>query len=356
MSRGELIREHSDALATARTGPIAAQLLATKEGWNAFVRSIITPPDLADCPPAGSPVRDSDTRMRYHGEMLPVLTPALRRGLLDARRILRTNRFRSVGRSIDIVIDGERGAGKTLLLCHIGRGYQGQLEADPAHAQGHIPVVYINVPPDRDSNLHWSLPFAEFLGLQYLRAPHKGDYRALDMTGPITHVMKHARTQLVLVDGIDRLSDAEARTALSYFETLQDQLRITFIYCGTGARDVLHAARYSGRRAHLPRQGVKFDSDLPVLWVDTIDYCPTAPEAWEGVIEAFEDDLRLHHHTPGTFLELAGYLHRRTGGYIETLNHLICQAAQEAIENGTESLTQALLDDIHTGRGDLEQP
>ncbi|WP_318205846.1 ATP-binding protein [Streptomyces sp. SCL15-4] len=355
MSRDDLINTVPDVLADARTSPLTAGLLTTKEGWNDFVHRIVLPPDLQDCAPAGITVTDNDPRMRYHGEMLPVLTPALRRGLLDARRILRTNRFRSVGRSMDMVIDGERGAGKTLLLCQIGRGYQGMIESDSGTDPNRVPVIYINVPPDRDSSMHWSLPFAEFLGLQYMRNPAKGDYRTLDVTLPVTHVMKHAGTQLVLVDGIDRLSDGEARTALSYFESLQDHTRVTFIYCGTGARDAIHAARYTGRRSKLPHQGMKFDSDMPVLWVGTIDYSPTAPEDWEDVVEAFEDDLRLHKHQKGTLIGLASYLHKRTGGYIETLNHLICQAAQEAIERGTEALTKDLLDDIHTGRGDLDE-
>lgn len=356
MNHNNLVRSDVESFPDFRTAPLTAQLLTTKEGWNDFVHRIVTPPDLQDCAPVGTRVTDNDPRMRYHGEMLPVETPALGQGLKDARRILRTNRFRSVGRSRDMVIDGERGAGKSLLLCQIGRGYQGLIENDHGIDANRIPVIYMNVPPDRDSNLHWSLPFADFLGLQYMRNPAKGDFRTLDMTIPITYVMKNASTQLVLVDGIDRLNDSEARTALSYFESLQDHTRVTFIYCGTGARDVLHAARYSGRRADLPQQGQKFDSDLPVLWVNAIDYSPEAPEDWEDVIEAFEEDLRLYKHKKGTFVELADYLHQRTGGYVETLNHLICQAAQEAIENGTEAITKELLDDIRTGRGDLDEP
>ncbi|MGI5473355.1 Mu transposase C-terminal domain-containing protein [Streptomyces sp. CA-132043] len=354
MSRSDLIHSGTDPLAEARTGPLTAELLTTKEGWNDFVRRVVTPPDLQDCAPLGTKVNDNDPRMSYHGEMLPVATPALRRGLKDARRILRPNRFSSVGRGADMVIDGERGAGKTLLLCQIGRGYQGLIERDQGADNNSIPVVYINVPPDRDSNMHWSLPFADFLGLQYMRNPGKGDFRTLDMTLPITYVMKNAGTQLILVDGIDRLSDSEARTALSYFESLQDHIRATFVYCGTGAREVLHAARYSGRRSQLPQQGEKFDSDLPVLWAHAIDYSPEAPDAWEDIVEAFEDDLRLYKHKKNTLLELSSYLHQRTGGYIETLHHLICQAAQEAIDNESEAITRELLDDIRVGRGDLD--
>lgn len=65
--------------------------------------------------------------------------------------------------------------------------------------------------------------------------------------------MRRARTQLVLVHGIDRLTANEARTALSYFEGLQDHIRVTIIYRDTGARDAIHAARYTGRRSKLPQ-------------------------------------------------------------------------------------------------------
>ncbi|MGY3206353.1 hypothetical protein [Streptomyces sp. TE5632] len=61
-------------------------------------------------------------------------------------------------------------------------------------------------------------------------------------------------------------------------------------------------------------------------------------------------------HKPGTLLKLSRYLHQRTGGYIASLNDLICQAAQEVIETahatGAEAITRRLLDDIRIGRGD----
>ncbi|OPC76465.1 hypothetical protein B4N89_46320 [Embleya scabrispora] len=71
---------------------------------------------------------------------------------------------------------------------------------------------------------------------------------------------------------------------------------------------------------------------------------------WEGVVGGFDDDLRLYAHRNGDLVRLSAYLHRRTGGYIDSLNQLVCQAAQEAIDDGTETITEALLDSINIGR------
>lgn len=357
MSRNDLIRPLPGALAEARTAQDPnTLLLSTREGFDAFVHRIIVAPDLQDCAPMGTVPAPGDPRMSYHAEMLPVMTPGLRRGLLDARRMLRAGQSRAIGRPLTAVIDGDRGAGKSTLLALIGRGHQGLIEKMSGPDPDRIPVIYINVPANRDSTLHWSLPFAEFLGLDHTRPVGRGreDYRSTDMTIAITHVMRHSSTRLVLIDGVERIRESELRTAFDYFQALQDQTQATFIYCGTGACDIVQDARNDSRRAALPltsagrRPG--YDSELPVLWVNRIPYSPKDPAEWESVVGAFDDDLRLFKHTKGSLVSLSEYLHQRTGGYIDSLNHLICQAAQEAIDNGTEALTRDLLDDINIGR------
>jgi len=354
VSREELIRTFSPEVAHAVTQPIEAPLLTTREGWNAAASRTLQAPDLADCAPKGTRVGPRDPRLMYHGEMLPVITPALRRGLLDARRQLRKNRFSSVGRSTNMIIDGDRGTGKTTLLVQIGRGFQGLIEADLGPDANRIPVIYLSVPPERETNLHWSLPFAEFLGLNHTLNPVDRTRRPADMTEPVAHVMAHARTQLVLVDGVDRIRDNEITGAFDYFEALQDRTRATFVFCGTGAREIVHDARNGKRRKNLPPgiKGKTYFSDLPVLWAGAIPY----GDDWHSCVQGFEEDLRLYDHQPGTLVKLSRYLHKRTGGYIDSLNDLICQAAQEAIETahltGTEAITRELLDDIRIGRGD----
>lgn len=44
---------------------------------------------------------------------------------------------------------------------------------------------------------------------------------------------------------------------------------------------------------------------------------------------------------------------RCTGGYFSSLSNLICQAAQEAIETGSQAVTRDLLDPINTSRSGI---
>ncbi|MFI0162720.1 TniB family NTP-binding protein [Streptomyces albidoflavus] len=354
MSREQLIHTFGSGVAQAVTQPIDPPQLTTREGWDLSASRTLAAPERADWAPKGSRVGPRDPRLMYHAEMLPVITPALWRGLLDARRQLRRNRFVKNGRATDMIIDGDRGTGKSTLLVQIGRGFQGLLESDLGPDHNRIPVVHITVPPQRETNLDWSLPFAEFLGLNHTLRPDDRSRRTADMTEPVAHVMCQAKTRLVLIDGLNRIQDNEIATAFHYFEGLQDRTNTTFVFCGTGAREIVHEARYDKRRKNLPDavKGKTYFSDLPLLWAGVIPY----GDEWHSVVQGFDEDLRLYDHKPGSLLKLSRYLHQRTGGYIASLSDLICQAAQEAIEIATattpEAITKRLLDDIRIGRGD----
>jgi hypothetical protein len=67
---------------------------------------------------------------------------------------------------------------------------------------------------------------------------------------------------------------------------------------------------------------------------------------WSGLVATLEAALRLHHHQPGTLTGLNHYLHRRTGGIIGSLSHVIRAAALTAILDRTEAITRELLDSI----------
>jgi hypothetical protein len=67
-----------------------------------------------------------------------------------------------------------------------------------------------------------------------------------------------------------------------------------------------------------------------------------------------ESALRLHRHEPGKLPALDRYLHKRTGGMIGGLSHLIRAGAINAILDGSEAIIQQLLDDIpldHAAQG-----
>ncbi|WP_216915341.1 hypothetical protein [Nocardia noduli] len=71
-------------------------------------------------------------------------------------------------------------------------------------------------------------------------------------------------------------------------------------------------------------------------------------QPWIQLIATFERDLPLSRHEPGSLPTLYRYLFDRTGGKIGSLKHLLLDAALDAIEDGREQITRALLDQIDT--------
>ncbi|WP_436996288.1 TniB family NTP-binding protein [Streptomyces sp. enrichment culture] len=194
----------------------------------------------------------------------------------------------------------------------IGRGFQGLIESDLGPDPNRIPVIYITVPPERESNLHWSLPLAEFLGLNHTLNPDDRNRRTADMTEPVAHVMRQAKTRLVLIDGINRIQDNEIAAAFSYFESLQDRTNVTFIFCGTGAREIVHEARYDKRRKNLPDvvKGKTYFSDLPMLWAGVIPYGNDWHERRPG-LRGRPVPVRPQARHPAETLQVPAPAHRR---------------------------------------------
>ncbi|MFF9127974.1 ATP/GTP-binding protein [Streptomyces sp. NPDC014889] len=318
----------------------------TRPGWQAQLDLVVVPPDLAACPPAGSAPAADDPRIRYHATMRTVQTPALKKAVAVARRLWLAGSPRSEG-PLHLAVDGPGETGMTTVLRQIGRVFEGlvrdHLPPDPKR----IPVIHINTPLAPGSKLDMSIPFAEFLGHKHTKDPESGQ-RSIDMTGPVCHVMKTCGTRLVLVDGIDRLDNSELKTAFDYFNYLAAECNVSFGYCGPGSREIVNEVR-RGKRPGPPGGG---SGGIPTLAVLPVSYSSDDYALFHEVIKAFDQDLRLHQHTPGDLLQLATHLHRRTGGYMKPLSYLICQAAQEAIETGIEAITEELLDDQLVGRFD----
>lgn len=341
------------ANATRQFAGYAPALPDERDGFNAFVRRERKPPKLADCAPKGTEITDTDPRMIYHGEMIPVMTPDVTRGIKIARCTLRTNRFRPTGKRMSMIIDGC--AGKTTLLLQIGRAYQGLLENARKPDDVWTPVVHINVPPRRESNTGWSLPFADFFGMDHTTNVEKRNYRSVDMTEPVVHHMKESGTSLILIDGVHRIRDSELETAFDYFDSLQDRLRVSIIYCGRGATDIVNEGIHHRLHDDCSRVSEQFRSSLPVMRINPIPFRQGQEEGWRSVLKSYDDNFVLYNHEPGSLLAFEQLLHERTGGYMNTLDQLLCQTAQQAIEDGTEAITEEGLNDMVVGRQDSEE-
>jgi hypothetical protein len=117
---------------------------------------------------------------------------------------------------------------------------------------------------------------------------------------------------------------------LKYFT---EHLPATFVYAGI---DVERSGVFTGTRGRqlAGRCGVINTSPLPYA------------NEWKSLVAAMEGTMRLHRHTAGTLVSDAKYLHRRTGGMIGSLAHLIRSAAIRSMLDETESVTRELMDTV----------
>ncbi|WP_327380524.1 TniB family NTP-binding protein [Streptomyces sp. NBC_01207] len=337
------------------SGPFDPGPLTTKEGFRTQARRTSRPPDLQDCAPLGTKVTLSDPRLVYHGRLLPVETDDVAIAMNQARRLLLKNLTPGNGRGPNFVVDGPRLSGKSHLAALIALGFHALVEKSYGPDPDRYPVVYINVPHDRTDDLHWSLPFADFLGIEHSRSPETMNHRPVDMTEPVLRIMERARTRLVVVDGVEYIRSSERQTAFDYLLRLQDKLPgITFLFCGIGAREIVRTG-YGDHRSQAPAAGThgpRPHSGFPTLWVRPVPYTEADSEQWHRVLGKVEENLRLYKQEPGVLRNLAAYLHGRTDGSMHVLDQLICQAAQASILEGTEKIDKDLLDSILTGYDD----
>lgn len=138
---------------------------------------------------------------------------------------------------------------------------------------------------------------------------------------------------------MDTRAGEELSDHLKYFT---EHLPATFVYAGI---DVERSGLFTGTRGRqlAGRCGVIHTSAFPDA------------KEWRQLIAAMEGTLRLHRHEPGTLISQARYLHRRTGGMIGSLAHLIRASAIQAMLDGTEHITRDAMDAVlidyaaHTG-------
>ncbi|MEU6971968.1 hypothetical protein AB0A71_30390 [Kitasatospora aureofaciens] len=322
----------------------------TRCGWLARLRQPTVPPDLKDCAPAGTPVNEDDPRVRYHGRLGKIPTTDINNGLKTAHRLLLLNREADQRGAAHIAIDSDcRGTGKRFLAHHIGLAHQGRVEKLHGIDEHRIPVVCINTPLSPNSYAEWSAALATFLGWDVYRpgTDHQPQLRMKDLTGPVVHVLRGARTKLCLVDGIDRLGPTDLQPTFDYFDHLGDELGgLTVFWNGLGSSDILREART--RSSPLRRVTEKTAEirprAVPTLWVNRIPgRSKEHPDEWVKVLASLNELLRLHRQPAKGLLDHEEFLHIATDGLMEHLVPLTGTAAQLAILEGDEAITSNLL-------------
>ena len=307
--------------------------LTTLTGWREFVSERPSVPDLlpaTEWKALGDEARDDydEARLAHHARLLTVATPVMQQVITEGRRLQYLNRHADAGRC-GLLLSGPARTGKTTCLAQLGKTIETMHHRRHPHAAGHIPVLYITVPPAATPRMI-AVEFARFLGLPLTRRSN-----VTDVLESVCGVCLDARTTLICVDEIHNVNlgtrhGAEASDTLKYFA---ERLPVTFGYAGirveragllSGTRGEQIAGRFSMTRTGPFGRG----------------------QQWTSLIAALEDSLRLHHHSDGTLVELSSYLHSRSGGMIGSLLRLIRSAAVQAVLDGSEAITKATLESI----------
>ena len=318
---------------------MARHPMSTKSGWHAFVsRSKPTPPTLlpeSDFERLDEVEREiyNEARRDYHSELLLVATPSIRKISSVGMKLIANNRGKQLGRR-GLIVSGPSGTGKSTSITQLGKRYQIDLERRSPGVTDRIPVVYIIVPPAATPKM-LAIEMATFLGLP---VSHHDSQHTITQT--VASVLRKVRTSLVLVDEVHRLdirtrSGAQASDQLKYFF---DCIGATFVYAGL---DLEANGLFTGSR------GAQIAGRFISLTTSGFDYVTDEERTdWAKVVATMDESLRLHHHTRGDLLALASYLHERTGGMIGSLDQLVYEAANDAIDDGTEKISKQHLDNV----------
>jgi hypothetical protein len=318
---------------TGELGEERREPTTTLAGWRRFVDA--PPPSFELLP---GPVReglteearmaDQETRISYHSEMVVVATSTLREIARQGRLLTLLNR-REISARRGLIVSGAAATGKSTALKQLGRTHELMVRRRYPGSD-RIPVVYVTTPP-RGSPRKLALEFARFLGL----SPVKSSWNTTDIAHAVCHVLIAAQCDLVLVDEIHNLNLAttvgeDMSDHLKYFT---EHLPATFVYAGM---DVERSGLFTGVRGRqiAGRCVLALTGPFPL------------GSEWTSLVATMEASLRLYRHQPGALAGMDKYLHKRTGGMIGGLSHLIRAAAITAILDGSEEITRDLLDGI----------
>jgi AAA domain len=199
--------------------------------WKAKARRVEEPPHLVDSAPEGTDVQDNDKRLLYHGKMLTVCTTAISKACVVVSKQILSNRQRDSG-YVGVILEGALGTGKSTLLQAVGMHWERRLQDLYEPDENRIPVVWLQVPSmPRTGPRNWSAAFADFLG----QGREGGN-----LTESVIKAMRLGRTQLVLIDGIDRLrTRAEVDASFEQLEEICEGTGATFVYCGRAAASIV---------------------------------------------------------------------------------------------------------------------
>jgi len=227
---------------------------------------------------------------------------------------------RTIGRT-GVIVNGPPTMGKTTAAFNamVGAFRQHVRRYPDWKRDGHIPCVYVEVPPGSTAKGIMGR-FLRFLDIPFIE---KMTLEA--RTQLVTQHLQRAHTSLVVIDEMQNL----ARVSNGTFESAQaiknllNAVKCVPLYVGFNL-DRLFAHDDLGRQ---------FAARSTVVELEPMPYRTTqAVKEWKGLIRAFETQFALFNHPTNTLIPHAEYLWQRTHGSIAALSRLLTIAALDVID------------------------
>ncbi|WUA12415.1 TniB family NTP-binding protein (plasmid) [Nocardia sp. NBC_01377] len=263
-----------------------------------------------------------------------------------------------------LMITGGGYQGKTETACEIAAAFEdawlelhNQLnpEALPGTRDLHVPVAYVQTPVTATPK-STCRAILDFYG---------DDHRKMtlpELTRQVRVVMHQLGTRVLILDDITRLRmhRADDQNTLDLLRALMS-MKVTLVLIGVGIprSGLLRGGRRDPRTDDwiFGSQGNEFGDEaatqtqrrFTLIHLKPFHYSTAeAIAAWTAHLAGLEENLRLLRAEPGmlTCGTMPEYLFRRTNGVVGLLERLIEGACSEAITDGTEKLTPALLDTV----------
>jgi len=248
------------------------------------------------------------------------------------------NRGRVSGRW-GVLVSGSSGMGKTTSAIALMRTeFARFVSANPDwERESRIPIVYVEVPAGASGKAMLGR-FLHFLGYDSYDS-----WTLEKRTRVVVDTLKRARTELVIVDEFHNLVARSAghQETANVLKGLSNIVSATFLYSGINIHRSRVTAGETGQQITTRFRPVEIGRFTLTTKEDR--------DNWKSLIAAFELQLCLLNHTPGSLPKLHDYLYRRTNGVIGSLANLILGGAQELIlrrDPGDETLTQDYLSTI----------
>jgi hypothetical protein len=294
----------------------------------------------------------NDLRGAFHSALVIIRSERMRQLHKIMARKLRVNAHQAPGARRGVVIDGPPTVGKSTLVKIFAADHELALRRryperfGPHSSQGYridyTPVVYLSI-PSQATPKDLSAIIAQYLGLPIRRGATKNE-----ITAATLHTLNLVGTELVIVDDVHflDLSAKEGKLVNDHLKYLANHTAATFVYTG-------HDLQKSGLflEGGAVERATQTAGRYALHRLDPFTITTEARQLeWVGIIQAMENALILYRHKSGDLAKRWRYLHDRTGGTLAALSDLIREAADEAIETGTEAITKTILDDIVLGQ------